>query len=315
MDYGNYTFSCRFLSDAQLPYYKGSTFRGVFGIALKKIACTLKNNECSSCLLNAHCIYALVFETDTVIAPAKGSKFAAIPHPFVIEPPLTGKSMFTPGDSFEFNMLLFGEINNKIPYFIYALNEMGNIGVGKKINGQRGKFKLITVLNGSKIVYKISEQKIYSKTVDILKFEDLSNPVDKDCENSSLKIVLETPLRLKFKNRLNADLPFHILARAMLRRVSSLLEIYGLGEPDIDYKKLVKHANDITISHNKLEWFDWKRYSSRQNKKMLMGGITGSITYHGRFADYLPLLKFCSKTHIGKQTAFGLGKFTFESVQ
>jgi CRISPR/Cas system endoribonuclease Cas6 (RAMP superfamily) len=45
---------------------------------------------------------------------------------------------------------------------------------------------------------------------------------------------------------------------------------------------------------------------------MLMGGITGSITYNGKFENYLPLLDFCSKTHIGKQTAFGLGKFHYE---
>jgi len=315
MNYGKYTFLCKFLSSAELPYYKGSTFRGVFGIALKKIACTLKNNECNSCLLNTHCIYALVFETDKVIAAAKRSKFAAVPHPFVIEPPLEGKSLFKAGDSFEFNMLLFGKINTKIPYFIYALNEMGNIGLGKKTDGKRGKFELITVTNASKMIYRASEQKIYTQAVDRLNLDDSNKFVNKDQGESRLEIILETPLRLKFKNRLNADLPFHILVRAMLRRVSSLLENYGHGEPDIDYKGLVKHADKITISHNNLKWFDWKRYSSRQNAKMLMGGITGSITYKGRFDKYLPLLNFCSKIHIGKQTAFGLGKFRFEVVK
>ena len=332
MNYGKYTFLCKFVNSAQLPYYKGSTFRGVFGIALKKIACTLKNSECGSCLLNTHCIYALVFETDKVFPASKASKTTAVPHPFVIEPPLTEKTSFNAGDSFEFSILLFGEINKKISYFIYALNEMGIIGVGKKINHNRGRFELETVSCDKNIIYKASEQKISLKNSNSLNFEDLRDLPDlpgllnlpdvpgKLQDNSSLSLILETPLRLKFKNRLSADLPFHILVRAMLRRVSSLLESYGQGEPDIDYKGLVKRAENITVLHNNLEWFDWKRYSSRQNAKMLMGGITGSITYTYKgkleeFEEYLPLFRFCSKTHIGKQTAFGLGKFRFEVVK
>jgi hypothetical protein len=35
MQYGKYQFSCFFETEAELPPYKGSTFRGVFGIALK----------------------------------------------------------------------------------------------------------------------------------------------------------------------------------------------------------------------------------------------------------------------------------------
>jgi len=311
MDYCRYTFSCRFINNTELPYYKGSTFRGVFGIALKKIACTLKNNKCESCLLNTHCIYALVFETDKVVKVAPGSKFASVPHPFVIEPPITQKIKFETNDSFNFNILLFGSINKKIPYFIYALNEMGSIGIGKKINRHRGKFELETVSTGGKIIYDSSRQKIFHQTNGRLNFLE----ENKIGEKVKLKLILETPLRIKFQNRLKAELPFHILVRTMLRRLSSLLECYGNGEPDIDYHGLVKKAENVKIIKNNLKWFDWKRYSSRQNEKMFIGGITGTIVYEGKLGAYLPMLEFCSKTHIGKQTAFGLGKFCFEVIE
>jgi len=36
MIYGKYQFLCRLENEAILPYYKGSTFRGVFGHAMKK---------------------------------------------------------------------------------------------------------------------------------------------------------------------------------------------------------------------------------------------------------------------------------------
>ena len=41
---------------------------------------------------------------------------------------------------------------------------------------------------------------------------------------------------------------------------------------------------------------------------MLMGGIIGEVSYSGDLTEFLPLVRFCEKVHIGKQTSFGLGK-------
>ena len=128
------------------------------------------------------------------------------------------------------------------------------------------------------------------------------------------KIILETPLRLKFKNRFKAELSFHILVRAMLRRASSLLDCYGDGEPLLDYRGLVKRAETVHVVDTNLNWFDWKRYSHRQDKSMLMGGMIGSVIFEGKIEEYLPLIEFCSKTHLGKQTSFGLGKIKAEKI-
>ena len=45
---------------------------------------------------------------------------------------------------------------------------------------------------------------------------------------------------------------------------------------------------------------------------MLMGGLVGSVTFEGKIGEYLSLIEFCSKVHLGKQTSFGLGKFKVE---
>ena len=127
-----------------------------------------------------------------------------------------------------------------------------------------------------------------------------------------LKLSMTTPLRLKFENRLKADLPFHVLVRAMLRRVSSLFNYFGDGEPPLDYKGLVDRAKEVRIADSDLKWFDWRRYSFRQDRSMLMGGMTGSVTYEGNIGEYMQLIDFCSKVHLGKQTSFGLGKIKSE---
>ena len=314
MLYGKYLFSCVFEDEAALPYYKGSTFRGVFGRALKNVVCALKRKECSECLLKHKCIYYQVFETRTSAEESKDSRIASPPHPFIIEPPLYTETNFQKGDFFDFQLLLFGQTNDYFPYFIYAFEQMGNIGIGKRINGKRAHFILKDI--------KANRKKIYSHEDQILRkgsfCQKLSLKHDGNLPKGSfqLRIVIETPLRLKFGNRLMADLPFHVLVRAMLRRLSSLFNYYGDGEPDLDYRGMVRRAQeDIRIVDSDLTWFDWRRYSNRQDQAMLMGGMVGSVIYEGMIGEYLPLIEFCSKVHLGKQTSFGLGKIKAEMVK
>jgi len=308
MRYGRYDFNCRFDQRAELPGYKGSTFRGVFGHALKFVVCTLKRQTCDTCLLKAQCIYARVFETHLTVSLPQNARMSAATHPFVIRPPQTEKTRYAKGDPFSFSLLLFGEMNHHLPYFIYAFDRMGRLGVDKKINGCRGRFTLEKVTHEGRTIYAHMDQRL---TMDnpLLSLE-LSSLPDPSAEQRSLRLTINTPLRLKFDNRLTANLSFHLLTRSMLRRVSSLLSVYGSGEPQLDYKGLVKRATHIKNTESTLHWFDWKRYSARQDQKMLMGGMLGTVTYTGALDEFLPLITFCEKTHIGKQTAFGLGEIS-----
>ncbi|MGC8603673.1 MAG: hypothetical protein ACP5VS_08310 [Desulfomonilaceae bacterium] len=57
MLFGKYDFNCLFNSEAELPPYKGSTFRGAFGVALKKVTCALKLRDCPGCPLVDRIVY------------------------------------------------------------------------------------------------------------------------------------------------------------------------------------------------------------------------------------------------------------------
>jgi len=276
------------------------------------VVCALKRQECEECLLRNRCLYARVFETPLALKVPEGSRISTPPHPFVIEPPQTEKMEFNAGDAIACDLLLFGEINSSLPYFVYAFEQMGKIGIGKRINGKRGRFVLKEVKNGKKPIYSDTVRKLnLSDSVEELILTDpktFSMPKRtivgmgkkiklpaKDTEVSNIRdlrirVSLKTPLRLKFENEIKADLPFHVLVRAMLRRVSSLLNTWGDGEPDLDYRGLIEMAKDVRIIDNSLRWFDWKRYSNRQERKMFMGGMLGTVTYEG------------------KNTSFGLGK-------
>jgi hypothetical protein len=304
MRFGKYLFRNVLRDEAILPPYKGSTFRGAFGAALKRVVCALKREDCSTCLLAARCIYARTFELVQDDSLQK-KRLAALPHPYVIEPPLTGSTHFQPGDTFDFTLLLFGEANDFLPYFVYAFEAMGETGIGRKVGDRRARFVLTSVEQDGKAIYEQGSGKLNPGATITL---SLPSPND-DAQICSITLKFLTPLRLKFDNHLQAELPFHLLVRAALRRVSSLFEYYGEGEPPLDYRGLVKEAETVAVERTSLRWYDWERYSNRQDQAMLMGGMTGYITYRGALNRHLPLLELARELHIGKQTSFGLGMF------
>lgn len=301
---GRYQFTCRFLDDAVLPPYKGSTFRGAFGGALKKVVCAVREKDCSRCLLAARCVYARVFE-NAAPAPVDTSRQVAPPHPYVIEPPLGTQTRYDAGDLFEFTLLLFGEFTDYLPYFVYAFEAMGEQGLGGRRERGMGRYALESICYEGQSLYDASRRQLAPHQPRLLELGS-ATPA-----RGELHLRLITPLRLKFDNQLSAELPFHLLTRAALRRVSSLFATFGSGEPELNYRGLVARAQEVDICHARLRWHDWKRYSSRQEQTMLMGGMSGEILYRGAVGEYLPMLTLARELHLGKQSAFGLGQIDF----
>jgi len=304
--YGSYVFSCTFESDGILPCYKGSTFRGAFGQALKSVVCALKKEKCSECILNEKCLYAHFFE----IPP---NSVSPSPHPFVIEPPLTNQTFFPKGSNFSFNLILLGKTNHNLPYFIYAFEQMGKRGIGKRVKGKRAAFKLNQVTHKDQVIYSDSDNKFARP--ESLECIVCPDKISHSLDVSRVKVTFITPFRTQFKNKLYGDVKFHILARAMLRRISTVFKLFGEKEPELDYKGIIDRANGVEIVDNKTKWTEWRRYSSRQNTGMFMGGVSGEIIYSGCLEEFIPLLDMSSKLHIGKQTTFGLGKISYKAIE
>lgn len=302
MRYGEYDISMAFETDASLPPFKGSTFRGVFGSALKRICCALRSNECRACLLAESCIYARVFETQIGTTAGQGSGST---HPFVIEPPLDTQTSFRAGDAFHARLVLFGWANDFLPYFIYTFQQMGEMGIGRGIGEKRGSFRLLSVESAGCKVYSDDDQKLTAPSHQELL---LDNCADRHEQVTTASVLLETPLRVKHQNRLQAELPFHVLMRAVVRRIAALNTLYGAGEPALDYRGLIEKAQEVVTTRSSLRWFDWRRYSNRQETAMLLGGMTGEVVYHGNLKPFIPLLRYAEKVHVGKATTFGLGK-------
>ncbi len=297
-----YTFHCRFISEAKLPGYLGSTLRGALGWALKKTSCALRRQQCADCLLRQQCAYAWIFETERYKA-GDGRTVNARPHPFVLQPGENRETM-QPEESFSFSLLLIDRAIDLLPQIVYAVRLMGEAGIGVGRRQKMGRFGLRKVLAGEEVCCHAKDNILHlSENVEKIKLEQ--QPVS---GVSSVKIRLHTPLRLKHHNRLNLDLPFHVLIRACLRRLSALEEAYGGGEPDLDYRGLVRRAEQVEVHHSQLRWQQLFRWSNRQKKKVSLSGLSGSITFQGELDEFMPILRYGEQVNIGKQTVFGLGK-------
>ena len=324
IDYQILTFSLEAKDVIVLPSYKGSTFRGGFGNAFRKIVCALKKSDCADCILKEKCVYSYVFETPPPSDTKIMRKYKAAPHPFIIEPPTEKKRGYKPGDKITFGLTLIGKAVDYLPYFIYAFDELGKIGIGKG----RGKYELKTVKceNNHVIPAKAGIQTIYESETKTLKpfeasalnleSETLSpqatrpggNPESHDTTQITLNFL--TPTRILYDNHLTLDLEFHILVRNLLRRLSLLYYFHCGGDTSTwDFKEIIKKAEEIKTVKKDLRWYDWERYSARQDARMKMGGFMGEITFEGDIDPFMHLIKAGEILHVGKGTSFGLGKY------
>lgn len=298
-----------------LPYYKGSTFRGGFGNAFRRITCALRKQECTGCILKQKCIYSYVFETssDGGAEILNMHKYEKVPHPFVIEPPQADSSIkncnsrtIQPGTNIDLNLILIGRATDYLPYFIYTFEQLGSIGIGKG----RGRFRVTEVKKIGKksdeVVYNSQEKVIKKSEIEIIYIPELK-PLG-DPTLLTLKFI--TPLRIKYKRDLVVTPEFHILIRNLLRRLGLLYYFHcERQKPSWDHREIIRFAGNVKIKSSYLKWFDWERYSSRQDIRMKLGGLVGEITYEGDIIPFIPLLKAGEILHIGKATSFGLGKY------
>ena len=300
-----YTFHCRFTSKAKLPGYLGSTLRGSLGWALKKTSCALRRQQCTGCLLREQCAYAWIFETERYRA-GNGRTVNARPHPFVLQPGENIAGEKQAGDELTFSLLLLDRANALLPQVVYAVRLMGKSGIGNGRRSGLGRFELRKVFTGEGFCCLSADDILHLP--DTVKKIELEQPPVSGV--SSITVRLHTPLRLKHQNRLNLELPFHVLVRACLRRIASLEDAYGGGEPDLDYRGLVNRAEDVGIRESGIRWQRLFRWSNRQRKKVSLSGLGGSITYRGNLTEFMPLLYYGQQVNIGKQTVFGLGRIT-----
>jgi len=288
----------RFVSES-LP---GVTLRGAFGYALRRVACVERRSECAGCARVGSCEYAKIFET-----PGGGGGGDRVPHPFILEPPdLRGRAA-EPGETIPLGLVLVGAGIDMLPTILRGVREMCTAGLGR----DRARFALERVVDvGGADAWSWNDGDAPPRPATVPRAT-----LDFSERGSARACALEfvTPVRLKTKGQVVRGAPdFGALARALARRIADLGNAFCGGEPPLDYRKLARSANGITIASSEMRWVAEERRSTRHDKPMSVGGVVGRVEYAGELGPFLPLLAAGEMLHVGKLTAFGHGRYRLE---
>jgi len=313
-----FLFRYRFVLKARdqivFPYFSELTIRGALGWALRKICCPedMQSLDCKSCQELQRCAYPFLFKT--VIksdAPGFLKKYQSPPPPYILNQVQINLPLF-PGDRFLFDLVLVGEANKFLPLILFAVQKMGEMGLG----GNMGQF----ILESLQCLYPDSSyEEIFSPDMKGLNRAEIPTKLENffgeeySCDQVTLNFF--TPLRLytslsensgekKELKKIPVSRPeFSFLISRMLERVYLLSAYYckSLNTWEPDFSTLIEWAKDIKVKECSLRYFP----THKEN----LGGFLGSITYEGELTPFLPLLKLSQILHVGKAASFGFGGY------
>lgn len=310
-----YRFTCRMQDAVRLPALAGSTLRGAFGHALRQLSCMTKARECTGCMLLAQCPFPALFAPHELPKPAQqfSQTIQQIPVPYVIEPPLDGARTLEPGDSFQFHMVLVGNALSQLPLIIMAWQR----ALARGITSRRSKASVECVewLAPNKsphLVYNHQSGRVIEHTA-ALALPDYATAED-------VHIQLLTPLHIESNKQTLGPRKMHagVLLRHLLRRISLVMQYHcptatGLL-PSAETVRSLNAMADTIEDERRLTWQDGKRYSSRQQKEIPLGGISGHWLLKQVPPPLLAYLYIGQWLHAGKETAFGLGQYEISNT-
>ncbi len=294
-----YRFYFNTAAPVRLPEYPGSAWRGAFGHALKRTVCVVRNTPCQACLLRRACAYSYVFETPPPANTEKMRKYNTIPHPFVFRFAANGLEY-----AYSLDLTLFGHGLRFFPYIIHAMQTAGQDGIG----GSRHAFLLNRI---DEIDFQGRPVTVYEDG-HLQQLEPAQTPAAPDMP-AKIRLTFHSPVRIKHdsKNLAAGDFSFGALFSALLRRISMLSYFYTDTPLDTDFAALTAAARMARFSEQNLRWYDWTRYSSRQQTEMNLGGLIGNVSLDMQgMDDFWPYLWLGQWTHVGKATSMGLGAYS-----
>lgn len=115
-----------------------------------------------------------------------------------------------------------------------------------------------------------------------------------------------TPARLLKQGKPLFRATFAEIFPFILRRVTSLLAVWGQVEHLFLPGELQRFACRLSCGNNRLAWHDWRPLGPHEEA----GGLCGSLHLHGEGLELIwPVLRLGELFGVGKSAAFGAGRY------
>jgi hypothetical protein len=307
MALARYRVALQALEPLDVPAYLGSTLRGAFGHAFRRLCCPAPSGR--PCPIPQQCPYHVVFETAPPPGATALSTHDEIPRPFVIAAPPAAGAAYAAGAEVVFDLTLVGRARDYLPHFVMTFREVERLGRGRRRVSLIRVEAIDPLTNAVQSVYAASENLVKSSDLAITLADCEALP----CPSGGVRVSFVTQTRLKHARDFVRRPDFHVLFRRLLGRLSSLARFHGGGPLDVDFRGLIERAHDVRLVEDATRWTKWARYSARQDRRMEWTGIVGDARYEGDLRPFWQYLVFGQWTHVGKGATFGLGGYRLET--
>lgn len=263
--------------------------------------------DCADCPSASECPYHRTFARPLSTDPAALRRFQKPSLPFVFDIPRLSP-LPSRGTAVELGLTILGEATQHVSTYVAALRRLFRTG-GPRFRVPASIARVESVAGGGiRHCIQAGDGALTLEGMGLLSLEGLEQCAVATPRTLALTFV--TPLRLVHEGRPLLRLSFSALARALMRRVSSLAYYYGGVELDYDYKWLARESELVESDTAGLQWVDWGGTSPGGRAC----GLLGRASFRGDLTDFQPFLLFGEHVHLGKGAAYGIGAYRIEKI-
>ena len=287
-------FTLVFQEDTVMPVNKVSALRGGMGEMLLRMNC-ISDRNCPECEFEDECLVRRTMYSKMKINPPFMSEGDSVGYVLECE---DYNEEFYDGEELKFNLILFGNAIVYFSQFLQAFQLLGMNGIGKN----HSKYVIRSIRNSLNEDLLVDGQ-IYMKNFKLLTIWDYIE-YRKPKVSDKVRLIFHTPLTLKYRGELQSCFDMEAILSAIERRNYILNCFTGV---DCGRLELMDFPAKV---YEEVKNRSVQRFSSTQDKKINLKGITGFVDVEG-VDELVKLLLIAGELiHIGKNSSFGFGKYT-----
>jgi hypothetical protein len=301
-------FECVAFSTLRLNgWLAGSNLRGALGGVMQRANCLASPIERSQPAHIQSCPVCWLLAAQEV--PGQERRGYAVQAPSHLQP------VYHPGQPFVFGLTLFGDAQRFLPYFLLAVPEAGQQGVGLG----RGQFALQSVwavnpLTQARECLMAPRSRVVDVPTLLLDEVAVQTAVGRGDWKRTGRVTIDfiTPTRLLENKRLVKIPDFGVLFARLLERIDELERQYagGVGRPAAEVLQLRQLADRVRLIESDTEWVEAWSGSQRLGRATPVSGFVGRAVFQSipEIWQYLiPFLYWGQLVQVGRDTVKGNG--------
>lgn len=271
--------------DLHFPKFRGAVWHSLLGPAIKELACTVPPGVCAGCPRRSACEYPRLMEpeaAETSAGPVRPG--ARVPGPLVLDTGPWSPLRIQAGELFSFDFAVVAADR----HLTATVERAVALAAARGLRRRRAVASVVCMEPRpglEEILPALTRRNV-----------------------GAVRLHLISPLRLRQKGALVRRFDPGALVRNLAWRLAALGHYHaGLPWPE-PWREVLEQASRARVVGAHTRWVEAVRYSARQGREIVTGGLVGEALMDGAGGELAMLLGCASVLHAGKGASMGLGQ-------